>query len=139
METVNENKGKNFDFTQDTLERYSLILRQINELNNPERNLSPVEKQYAKLSFVKQAFVQVMPLLSKDFVKENKDSLLKQEMTTFKKPRIKNKSVIGHYFEIDFSRVLEDILDNHLVEIQSNLFEQGFFDSKVNKEKNWEK
>jgi hypothetical protein len=51
----------------------------------------------------------------------------------------KNKSVIGHYFEIDFSRVLEDILDNHLVEIQSNLFEQGFFDSKVNKEKNWEK
>lgn len=103
-----------FNMALATLKRLDTILQNLRQVSL--MSINPKEKQRMNIDLLKQFYLNSIPLLDNDYIKENNDKILNLKL---------NKSVVaksgGHKNLESYDQELENNINKFFIEIQQKL------------------
>jgi len=115
-----------FNMAIDTLQRLGEILREIKQVSTLVLQ-DAVQSQTMKLDLVKQFFLNAIPLLQKEVIEKYKGPILDLKPVVQKIPFDARKGERPRGIQIVHSDQLDNLLNNYLLELQSELQKNRYF------------
>tara|TARA_R100001530_G_scaffold135690_1_gene113553 strand:+ start:426 stop:854 length:429 start_codon:yes stop_codon:yes gene_type:complete len=115
-----------FNMAIDTLQRLGEILREIKQVSTLVLE-DAVKSQTMKLDLVKQFFLNAIPLLHEDVIEKYKDKIIDLKPAVQKIPFDARRGERPKGTMIVHSPMLDNLLNNYLLELQSELQKNRYF------------